>query len=104
MGFWNAVMPYVQVLLPTITLALIFWFVMKSVFGADRREREAEAKAAAEYDERIAARAQQLRSEGGAAGAGGTGTAGSSQMPDATPEVVAESPAGEARGDDAPQR
>ncbi|WP_147433699.1 hypothetical protein [Galactobacter caseinivorans] len=54
-------MPYVQVLLPTIVVALIFWFVMRAVLGADRSEREAEAKVAQEYDDRVAARAQELR-------------------------------------------
>lgn len=61
MGFWDAVMPYVQVLLPTIVVALIFWFVMKAVLGADRSEREAEAKVAQEYDARVAARAEEMR-------------------------------------------
>lgn len=65
MGFWDAVMPYVQVLLPTIVVALIFWFVMKAVLGADRSEREAEAKVAKEYDARVAARAQELRATSG---------------------------------------
>lgn len=65
MSFWDAVMPYVQVLLPTIVVALIFWFVMRAVLGADRSEREAEAKVAAEYDERVAARAQELRGTSG---------------------------------------
>ena len=38
-------MDYVEVLLPTIVVALIFWFVMRAVFGVDRNERRAEAEA-----------------------------------------------------------
>lgn len=38
-------MEYVEVLLPTIVVALIFWFVMRAVFRVDRNERRAEAEA-----------------------------------------------------------
>ncbi|MEE1622082.1 hypothetical protein ACQ3I4_15825 [Zafaria sp. Z1313] len=38
-------MEYVQVLLPTIVVALIFWFVVRSLFRVDRNERLAEAEA-----------------------------------------------------------
>ncbi|WP_372699071.1 hypothetical protein [Arthrobacter sp. JSM 101049] len=38
-------MDYVEVLLPTIVVALIFWFVMRAVFRVDRNERRAEAEA-----------------------------------------------------------
>lgn len=38
-------MAYVEVLLPTIVVALIFWFVMRAVFRVDRNERLAEAEA-----------------------------------------------------------
>lgn len=55
MSFIDTVMPYVQVLLPTIVVALIFWFVMKAIFNADRREREAEARADAEFAARVEA-------------------------------------------------
>ncbi|MDR2254392.1 MAG: hypothetical protein LBE25_00025 [Arthrobacter sp.] len=64
-------MPYVQVLLPTIVLALIFWFVMRGIFNADRREREAEKRADAEYAERLAA-AKARRQAGAAGTAAGT--------------------------------
>lgn len=37
-------MAYVEVLLPSIVVALIFWFVMRSVFRVDRNERRAEAE------------------------------------------------------------
>lgn len=62
-GFWDAVGPYVQVVLPTIVVALIFWFVMKAILNADRHEREAANKEHEEADRRIAARAEQLRAQ-----------------------------------------
>lgn len=37
-------MPYVEALLPTIVVALIFWYVIKAVMNADRSERQAEAE------------------------------------------------------------
>lgn len=43
-------MQYVEVLLPTIVVALIFWFVMRAVFRVDRNERRAEAEADAQRD------------------------------------------------------
>lgn len=36
-------MEYVAVLLPSLAVGLIFYFVMKSIFNADRAEREAES-------------------------------------------------------------
>ncbi|MCW4467311.1 hypothetical protein OK351_17675 [Glutamicibacter sp. MNS18] len=38
-------MPYVEAILPTIVVALIFWYVIKAVMNADRSERQAEAEA-----------------------------------------------------------
>jgi hypothetical protein len=61
--FWHVVGPYVEVLLPTLVVALIFWYVMKAIFNADRHEREAERKIEQESDRRIAERAEQLRRE-----------------------------------------
>jgi flagellar biosynthesis/type III secretory pathway M-ring protein FliF/YscJ len=61
--FWHAVGPYVEVLLPTLVVALIFWYVMKAIFNADRHEREAERKIEQESDRRIEERAEQLRRE-----------------------------------------
>ncbi|BCW17613.1 hypothetical protein NtRootA9_03210 [Arthrobacter sp. NtRootA9] len=43
-------MEYVAVLLPSIVVGLLFWFAMKSVFNADKAERQAEAQAQAEAD------------------------------------------------------
>jgi len=38
-------MQYVEVLAPTIVVALLFWVVIRSVMNADRSERRAEAEA-----------------------------------------------------------
>lgn len=48
-------MEYVAVLLPSIVVGLLFWFAMKSIFNADKAERQAEAQAQAEAENRIAA-------------------------------------------------
>jgi hypothetical protein len=48
-------MEYVAVLLPSIVVGLLFWFAMKSIFNADKAERQAEAQAQAEAESRIAA-------------------------------------------------
>ena len=47
-------MEYVAVLLPSIVVGLIFWFAMKSIFNADKSERQAEARAKAEAEARAA--------------------------------------------------
>ena len=45
-------MEYVAVLLPPIVVGLLFWFAMKSIFNADKSERQAEARAHAEAEAR----------------------------------------------------
>ncbi|MGP0225298.1 MULTISPECIES: hypothetical protein [unclassified Paenarthrobacter] len=45
-------MEYIAVLAPSIVVGLIFWFAMKSIFNADKSERQAEARAQAEADMR----------------------------------------------------
>ena len=45
-------MDYVAVLLPSLVVGLLFWFAMKSIFNADKAERQAEAKAQAEAESR----------------------------------------------------
>ena len=47
-------MDYIAVLLPSVVVGLLFWFAMKSIFNADKAERQAEAKAQAEADSRAA--------------------------------------------------
>ena len=56
-------MEYVAVLLPSLVVGLIFWFAMKSIFNADKAERQAEAKAQAEADARSAQAAPQNKSQ-----------------------------------------
>jgi hypothetical protein len=48
-------MEYVAVLLPSLVVGLIFWFAMKSIFNADKSERQAEARAQAEAESGSAA-------------------------------------------------
>ncbi|MFJ5978323.1 hypothetical protein [Pseudarthrobacter oxydans] len=43
-------MEYVAVLLPSIVVGLLFWFAMKSIFNADKAERQAEAQAQAQAE------------------------------------------------------
>jgi hypothetical protein len=38
-------MDYVAVLLPPVLVGLIFWFVIRAIFNADKSEREALARA-----------------------------------------------------------
>ena len=47
-------MEYVAVLLPSVVVGLLFWFAMKSIFNADKAERQAEARAQAEADAKAA--------------------------------------------------
>ena len=56
-------MEYVAVLLPSVVVGLIFWFAMKSIFNADKSERQAEARAQAEADGN-ASGADTLRNDG----------------------------------------
>jgi len=59
-------MDYIAVLLPPIVVGLLFWFAMKSIFNADKSERQAEARAHAEAEAR--AEAQTRGQDSGAAG------------------------------------
>lgn len=43
-------MEYIAVLLPSVVVGLIFWFAMKSIFNADKSERQAEARAQSEAE------------------------------------------------------
>jgi hypothetical protein len=45
---------YVAVLLPSVVVGLLFWFAMKSIFNADKAERQAEARAQAEAEAKAA--------------------------------------------------
>lgn len=41
---WDSIFPYVAGLLPTVVVATLFYFLMKHILEADRRERMAQAK------------------------------------------------------------
>ena len=47
-------MEYLWVLAPSLGVGLLFYFVMKAIFNADRKEREALAEAEHEADRRAA--------------------------------------------------
>lgn len=55
-------MEYIAVLAPSVVVGLLFWFAMKSIFNADKRERQAEARAQQE-----AGAGNSAASDGGAA-------------------------------------
>lgn len=59
-------MDYIAVLLPPIVVGLLFWFAMKSIFNADKSERQAEARAHAEAEAR--AEGQNREQDSGALG------------------------------------
>jgi hypothetical protein len=54
----ESVMPYVLAVVPTIGVATLFYFLIKTILEGDRRERLAQAKWEAEHDRRE--RAQRL--------------------------------------------
>jgi len=41
---WDAVFPYIAALLPTVAVATLFYFLIKSILEGDRRERLAQSK------------------------------------------------------------
>ena len=45
-------MPFVEAVVPSIALGLLFWYVMKSLTNADRKERQAESEADALIENR----------------------------------------------------
>lgn len=53
-------MPYIEEILPTIVVALVFWFVIRAVSNVDRSERAAEAKVDEEIE--LAARPEDNKS------------------------------------------
>ena len=56
MGGWGAGL---WALVPTICVALLFWFVMRAILRADRTERAAQARIEAEEDARLLAEAEE---------------------------------------------
>ena len=51
----DAVWPYVAAIVPTILVATLFYFLIKSMLESDRRERLAQSRFEAEEDRRRAA-------------------------------------------------
>ena len=41
---WDTVFPYLAALLPTVAVAVLFYFLIKSILEGDRRERLAQSK------------------------------------------------------------
>ena len=41
---WDAVFPYIAALLPTVAVATLFYFLIKTILEGDRRERLAQSK------------------------------------------------------------
>ena len=70
----DAVWPYVAAIVPTILVATLFYFLIKSMLEGDRRERLAQSRFEAEEDRRRGAATGQPGPQEGAE-AGGTGPA-----------------------------
>jgi hypothetical protein len=83
-------MEYLAVLLPSVVVGLIFWFAMKSIFNADKAERQAEARAQAEADA--------IAFGSAAAGSTAAGSASAGSNPDVPVKEVGDDQPGTARG------
>lgn len=44
MIMWDSIWPYLAAILPTIIVAILFYFLMKSILEGDRRERLAQSQ------------------------------------------------------------
>lgn len=51
---WDAAFPYVAALLPTVAVATLFYFLIKTILEGDRRERLAQSKWEKEQREALA--------------------------------------------------
>jgi len=70
----DAVWPYLAAILPTILVAILFYFLVKSMLEGDRRERLAQRRFEAEQDRAQAASVESTTdSEGDAAAPGDQG-------------------------------
>lgn len=58
-------MEYVAVLLPSACLAVLFYFVIRAIFNADRAEREAAARAERMQDAEDARKHESTREKNG---------------------------------------
>ena len=61
----SGVWPYLAAILPTILVAIFFYFIVKSMLEGDRRERIAQKKFEAEQDARRASADPSTPSTGG---------------------------------------
>ncbi|MHA7263020.1 hypothetical protein ACX80W_07420 [Arthrobacter sp. TMN-37] len=70
-------MQYLEVLLPSATLAVLFYFVMRTILNADRSEREAMARARELHREEDRSGEQPVETDGPESGPdiGGTNSA-----------------------------
>ena len=76
MIMWDSIWPYLAAILPTIVVAVLFYFLMKSILEGDRRERLAQKRFEIEEDTRRGAAGPRPGPQGDAGDAGdGTGTA-----------------------------
>lgn len=41
---WDSIWPYLAAILPTVIVALLFYFLMRSILEGDRRERLAQSQ------------------------------------------------------------
>ena len=81
----DAVWPYVVAIVPTILVATLFYFLIKSMLEGDRRERLAQSRFEAEEDRRRAAAA-------GPPGATDRGKGGEGRPPSAPGDEPPNSP------------
>jgi bacterioferritin (cytochrome b1) len=63
----DAVWPYLAAILPTILVAILFYFLVKSMLEGDRRERIAQRRFEAEQDRAQAASVERTTDSEGAA-------------------------------------
>ena len=84
------VWPYLAAILPTIMVAILFYFLIKSMLEGDRRERLAQRRFEAEQDRQHAA-----QHPGSASGSGrgpGTANSGSPERGGGDPASAPETP------------
>jgi hypothetical protein len=77
----SAVWPYLAAIIPTILVAILFYFLIKSMLEGDRRERLAQKQFEAEQDRRAAEAERPSAPRPSAPGTTDGATGGSSDMP-----------------------
>lgn len=81
----DAAWPYLAAILPTILVATMFYFLIKSMLEGDRRERLAQRKFEAEEDRRNAAEAGRTPLPPAREGPGEVGSDGPSESTGKSP-------------------